>query len=154
MSEHTSRGFRRTWIDHTSDVPASIADVAALLHDIDGWPSWTPGLTEIRRNKKKPPAPGSKFTMMVKPASFHPPLPVPCMLTKLEPNYIEWGGGALGSIIRHSFELTQVSPDLTRVRQLEFATNVLAVATLIAEPGIYKHDLRWQNALGAHFAKQ
>jgi hypothetical protein len=153
MSEHT-KGFRRTWIDHTTDVPANIEHVAALLHDLDSWPSWTPGLTEVRRSKSTPPRPGGKFTMMIKPASFHPPLPVPCMLLKLEPTYIEWGGGFAGSVVRHSWELTQVGPDLTRVRQLEYATNAIALLTLIAEPGIYKHDLRWQNALGAYFAKQ
>jgi hypothetical protein len=38
------------------------------------------------------------------------------------------------------------------VRQLEYATNLLAVLALIAEPGIRKHDLRWQNALRDRFA--
>lgn len=155
MSEHTSSGYRRTWIDHTLDVEGSLADVAALLNDIDGWPRWTPGLTEIRRSKRNgPPRPGSKFTMMIKPASFHPPLPIPCELYKLEPNYIEWGGGIAGSKVRHSFELTALGPKLTRVRQLEFATNLLALLSRIAEPGIYKHDLRWQKALSAQFASQ
>jgi hypothetical protein len=155
MSEHTSSGYRRTWIDHTNDVPASLADVSKLLSDIDGWPSWTPGLTEVRRSKRNGgPKPGNKFTMLIKPASFHPPLPIPCVLFKLDPNYLEWGGGIGSSKVRHSFELTELGPKRTRVRQVEFATNVLAVIARIAEPGIYKHDLRWQNALQAYFEKQ
>lgn len=154
MSEHTDRGFKRTWIDHTLDVEASIADVSALLRDIDNWPTWTPGLTELRRSKKKAPAPGAKFTMMIKPASFHPPLPVPCEIYKFDPHLMIWGGGIPGSKVRHSFELSELGPKRTRVRQLEYATNVIALITLIAEPGIHKHDLRWSKALQKHFAPQ
>ncbi|MDB4986733.1 MAG: hypothetical protein JWN04_1911 [Myxococcaceae bacterium] len=151
MSEE-GRGFRRTWIDHTVDVEASTGDVYDLLTDIDGWPSWTPGLTRIKRNGKGPWKVGQKFTMYIKPASFHPPLPVPCETFELSPGRIVWGGGIPGSVIRHSFEIGALGESRSRVRQLEFATNLLAVLALVAEPGIHKHDLRMQNALRDRFA--
>lgn len=144
--------IRRTWIDHTSEIEAPTAAVMALLTDIDQWSSWTPGLTEVRRASRAPLRVGDRFTMLIKPAAFHPPLPVPCKLYRLEPDCIEWGGDVLASTVRHRFELTALSPTRTRVHQLEYATNVLALLARIAEPGIYKHDLRWQNALGGRFA--
>jgi Polyketide cyclase / dehydrase and lipid transport len=148
------RGFRRTWIDHTVDVEASTGEVYDLLADIDGWPSWTPGLTAIKRKGKGRPAVGQRFTMYFKPAPFHPPLPVPCELYELSPQRIVWGGGIPGSLVRHSFEISELGANRSRVRQLEFATNLIAVLTLIAEPGIYKHDLRMQNALRDKFARK
>lgn len=154
MTQKEAGGFRRTWIDHTLEVEGSAKDVHTLLADVDGWPRWTPGLTAVRRKSKGPLAPGQRFTMLIKPASFHPPLPVPCEVFEVSPTRIVWGGGIPGSVVRHSFELTEVGPKRTRVRQLEYATNILAVLTLIAEPGIYKHDLRMQNALRDQFQTQ
>jgi hypothetical protein len=55
-------------------------------------------------------------------------------------------------VVRHRFELSELSPTRTRVRQLEYATNVMAVLARVAERGIYRHDLRWQEALGARLA--
>jgi hypothetical protein len=146
MSEE-GRGFRRTWIDHTVDVDASTGAVYDLLTDIDGWSTWTPGLVRVKRKASGPWAVGQRFTMYIKPASFHPPLPIPCETYELSPNRIVWGGGIPGSVIRHSFEIEPLGEHRSRVRQYEFATNLLAALTLIAEPGIYKHDLRMQNAL-------
>jgi len=153
MSEE-SRGYRRTWIDHTVEVEAGIGDVHALLTDIDGWPAWTPGLTRISRKAQGPWKAGQKFTMHIKPASFHPPLPVPCETFEVSAKRLVWGGGIPGSQIRHSFDLSELGPKRTRVHQLEYATNLLAIVTRIAEPGIYKHDLRWQNALRDKFASK
>jgi hypothetical protein len=147
------RGFRRTWIDHSTDIEASASEVFALLADIDGWPSWTPGLTRIKRGRGKW-APGQRFTMYIKPASFHPPLPVPCETFEISPTRIVWGGGIPGSLIRHSFDISPLGDKRCRVRQVEYATNLLALLTLIAEPGIYKHDLRMQNALRDRFANK
>jgi uncharacterized protein YndB with AHSA1/START domain len=145
-------GYHRIWIDHTSEVAAPLAKVMALLSDLDQWASWTPGLSEVRRDKSKPVSVGTRFTMRIKPAAFHPPLPVPCKLLRLEPTLIEWGGDALGSEVRHRFELKELSATRTRVRQLEYATKVMALLGRIAEPGILRHDLRWQKALGTRLA--
>jgi uncharacterized protein YndB with AHSA1/START domain len=146
------RGYHRIWIDHTTEVDAPLAKVMALLSDLDQWASWTPGLSEVQRRQHEPVRVGTRFTLRIKPAPFHPPLPVPCKLYRLEPNLIEWGGDALGSVVRHRFELSELSPVRTRVRQLEYATNVMAVLARIAEPGILKHDLRWQEALSVRAA--
>lgn len=150
MSKRDPGGYRRTWIDHSSDIPASLRDIHELLADIDRWPSWVPGLTAIHRTERGRPAVGDRFTMLLKPAKWHPPLPIPCRLLRLEPTLIEWGGGLPGSEVRHSFALTELGPKKTRVRQIEYATNLFAVLARIAEPGIYKHDLRMQNALGEY----
>lgn len=154
MSNRDSGGYRRTWIDHTSDVHASARDVYELLADVDGWPRWVPGVTAVQRPGRGKMAVGDRFTFMLKPASFHPPLPIPCRLLKLEPTLIEWGGGIPGSVARHSFALNELGPKRTRVRQIVYATNLLALVARIAEPGIYKHDLRMQNALGEYLAAQ
>ena len=148
MSKRDPGGYRRTWIDHSSDIPASLRDVHELLVDIDRWPTWVPGITGIHRSERGKLAVGDRFTILIKPAKWHPPLPVPCRVLKLEPGLIEWGGGIPGSEVRHSFTLTEVAPKKTRVRQIEYATNLFAVLARVAEPGIYKHDLRMQNALG------
>ena len=137
---------RRIWIDHTAEIAASSAAVMAALTDIDAWSSWTPGLVGVQR-RPGPLAVGSTFTMLVKPAAFHPPLKIPCKVQRLTPTLIEWGGDVLGSVARHSFELTPLDSGGTRVRQLEYATGILALLARIAEPGIYKHNLRWQEAL-------
>jgi uncharacterized protein YndB with AHSA1/START domain len=145
--------YRRTWIDHTVDVEASSEAVFRLMSDIDGWPSWVPGMTELRRVDREPPRVGTRFTMMIKPARFHPPLPIPCVLKKLEPGGLEWGADLLGSRARHRFEFEALSPARTRVHQVEYATDALALLARIAEPGIYKHNLRWQNALRDRLAQ-
>ena len=150
MSKRDPGGYRRTWIDHSSDIPASMRDVYELLVDLDRWPSWVPGITAIHRKGRGKPAVGDRFTIMLKPAKWHPPLPIPCRMFRLEPSHLEWGGGLPGSEVRHSFALTELGPKKTRVRQIEYATNLLAVLARVAEPGIYKHDLRMQNALGEH----
>ena len=139
-------GARRTWIDHTSEIAASSAAVMAALTDVDAWAQWTPGLVGVQR-RPEPLAVGSRFTMLVKPAAFHPALKVPCKVYTLTPTFIEWGGDLLGAVARHSFELTPLDGGATRVRQLEYATGILALLARIAEPGIYKHNLRWQEAL-------
>jgi hypothetical protein len=152
MTQKEAGGFRRTWIDHTLEIEGSADDVSALLLDIDGWPSWCPGLTAVKRKGTAKPKPGDRFTMMIKPASFHPPIPVPCELYEISPQRIVWGGGLPGSVVRHSFDIEALGVKRSRVRQYEYATNLLAVLALIAEPGIRKHDLRWQNALRDRFA--
>ena len=146
MSILDALGARRTWIDHTSEIAANSGAVMAALTDIDAWASWTPGLAGVTR-RPGPLAVGSSFTMLVKPAAFHPPLKVPCKVFTMTPTLIEWGGDLLGSVVRHSFELTPLDGGATRVRQLEYATGILALLARIAEPGIYKHNLRWQEAL-------
>jgi uncharacterized protein YndB with AHSA1/START domain len=150
MSKRDPGGYRRTWIDHSSDIPASVRDVYELLADIDRWPSWVPGVAAVHRKERGRIAVGDRFTMLVKPAAWHPPLPIPCRVLRVEPTHIEWGGGLPGSEVRHSFALTELAPKKTRVRQIEYATNVLAVLARVAEPGIYKHNLRMQNALGEY----
>src|SRR4051812_40803403 len=108
-------GFRRTWIDHTSELAASADSVFALLSDIDGWPSWTPGLPAIKRRGMGTPRVGSAFTMVIKPAGL-PKTLVPCKLIALEPNFVEWGGGFGNPVIRHSFSVEPLSPLRCRVR--------------------------------------
>jgi hypothetical protein len=146
-----ARGYRRTWIDHTSELAASAETVSALLSDVDGWPSWTPGLLSIRRSRQTRLAEGGKFAMVLKPKGV-PATYVPCQLLKLTPGLIEWGGGIGSSVIRHSFEIEALGPSRCRVRQLEYATGFLAVLTRPIEGIAHRHDLGWSRALEKRFA--
>jgi hypothetical protein len=144
------QGYRRTWIDHTSELAASAETVSALLSDMDGWPSWTPGLSAIRR-KKSPLAVGSKFGMVLRMKGT-PPVYLPCEVTQLSPKVIEWGGGLGSSVIRHRFEIEAVGPTRCRVRHLEYATGVLALLARPIEKLAYAHDLGWSKAIERRFA--
>lgn len=149
-TSESSRGFRRTWIDHTSELSADADTVFALLSDIDNWPSWTPGLNAIKR-KRTPLAQGAAFTMVLKMPGA-PTTPLPCKVLKLQPHYIEWGGGFPGSMIQHRFEVTPLSAQRCKVRHVEFATGLLALVTLPIEKLAYKHDLAWSRAIEKRFA--
>jgi hypothetical protein len=142
---------QRIWVDHTSDLGASVDTVARLLFDIDGWPSWTPGLAAVWRIGKEPIEVGTRFVMVLRPAG--PVLaPTPTRILRLDRDrLIEWGGGLLGSEVRHRFELEAAGEGRCRVRHVEHATGWLTrIDTLarIAE----RHDLRWSAALEARFA--
>jgi hypothetical protein len=149
-TESASGGYRRVWIDHTSELATSAESVHALLLDIDNWPQWTPGLNAIRRNKQQAFAPGCKFAMIVQPKGA-PPTYVPCVVTSVTPGLIEWGGGIGRSVVRHRFEIEALGPSRCRVRQLEFATGILAVLARPIERFVYAHDLAWSKALEQRF---
>jgi len=149
-SEEAS-GFRRTWIDHTSELASDADTVFALLRDIDGWPSWTPGLVALRRKGSAPVQVGTPFTMVLK-AGGAPKTPLPCKVLKLAPLYIEWGGGFPGSMIQHRFEVTPLSSQRCKVRHVEYATGLLALITLPLEKLVYRHDLAWSRAIEKRFA--
>jgi hypothetical protein len=146
--ETTAKGFKRIWIDYTVEVETSESELSTLLSDIDGWPTWTPGLRAIKRKTSGEFSVGTRFTMVLDPG-----LPLPCQLYGKEPRRLEWGGGALGSVIRHRFELAPLGPNRTSLRHVEYATNLLALLTLPIEKGIHGHDRRWSNAIRARFAK-
>jgi hypothetical protein len=148
----TASGKRRIWIDHSSALGAPLEAVSALLHNIDAWPRWSPGLLAILRNKASVPRVGGVFVMIVRPEGA-PIAPVPCTLLKLEPTLIEWGGGAGGSVIRHRFELEATGSATCRVRQLEYATGLLALLTRPIEKIARRHDLAWSHALERRFPR-
>jgi hypothetical protein len=140
--------FHRTWIDYKVDVTAGLDTVRTLLADIDGWPSWTPGLRELRR-AAGPITPGVRFKMVF-PVPILGAVAVPCELYVYEPTRIEWGGGLGSSIIRHRFEL-EVIDGGTRVRQLEYASGVLALLARPIERGAHRQDRRWSDAIATRF---
>ncbi|MEY4763591.1 MAG: Polyketide cyclase / dehydrase and lipid transport [Pseudomonadota bacterium] len=142
---------RQTWIDHTSDLPADLDTVYALLSDIDRWPQWTPGLRSIRRPGRGLAQPGSFFLMTLE-APIVRRLVLPNVVYRNDRQCIEWGGGLLGSVIRHSLTLTPLNEHTTRVRHLEYATGLLCLAAWPAAGFAHMHDLRWSRAIEAHFA--
>lgn len=164
MPEHRVRqsnaAFERLWIDEAVAVGADLAAVHALLVDIDGWPSWVPGLRSLRRiggprrRSRVVGAPlrvGGRFGMFLS----MPPLPafwVPCQLFVSRPDFVEWGGRAPWSAIRHRFELTPLPGGRTHVRHVEYATGWLAAILVPFEGTFRRHDERWTAALAARFA--
>jgi hypothetical protein len=142
---------QRIWLDYTSDLNASIDTVARLLCDIDGWPSWTPGLAAIWRFGKKPIEEGPRFVMVLMPGG---PVVAPTLTRILRldrDRLIEWGGGVLGAQVRHRFEYEAAGDGRCRVRHVEYATGWMTRIDALA--GIAeRHDRRWSAALEARFA--
>jgi hypothetical protein len=144
--------LRRTWIDESVEVDADRDQVYELLRDIDSWPSFIPGLARIVRPGSGPVGVGSRFVMVLKmpraPAIF-----LPCKVYELGPSRMEWGGGGFGSVIRHSIELEPLADERTRMRQVEYATGVLALLTLPFEKAANRFDRSWSEAVRERFAR-
>ncbi len=141
----------QVWIDHSATLRVGAEELHALLSDIDGWPSWTPGLLAILRlNKREKPRVGTPFVMVLK-LKGAPPVPVPCVLLTLTPNVIEWGGGGLGSVIRHRFEISARGEGRAELRQLEYATGLLKQLTRPIAHLAAKHDLAWSREIERKF---
>lgn len=143
---------RDTWIDRTSEIPTDIDTLYALLSDLDRWPEWTPGLRAILRRRKGAMTPGDAFLMVLEAKGIGG-LPLPCTVYRNERNHLEWGGGALGSVIRHSLELTAIDDRTTRLRHVEYATGLLVVLTRPVARLARGHDMRWSDAIEARFRR-
>ena len=141
---------RRTWIDQEIDVDTDADTLYLLLSDIGRWAEWTPGLRAIKRLGRGPVAPGTRFVMVMEGPG--PGLPLPCVVYHNTPRHLEWGGGGLGSCIRHRMELTPLGPERTRLRHVEYATGLLAVITWPFARLATAHDERWSSAIAARFA--
>lgn len=142
--------FHRVWIDTTMHLDAPFDDVQAKLEDIRAWPEWTPGMRKLRISADEPVHHGSSFWMLLSMKPL-PALWVPSVVFHLRRGHIEWGGGGLGSVIRHRFEITEVAPGRTAVRHVEYATNVLAWVLRPFEKAFRAHDQRWTAAIAEHF---
>lgn len=141
---------RRTWIDQEIEVATDADTLYLLLSDIDRWPEWTPGLRALIRRGRGACVPGTRFVMVMDAPG--PGLPLPCVVYENTPRRLEWGGGGLGSCIRHSLELTPLGPGRTRLRHREYATGLLAIITWPFAAMATAHDERWSAAIAAHFA--
>ncbi len=139
------------WIDYTSVVNTDSATLYQLLADIQGWPQWTPGLFTIWRGSKAFPRQGS-FFLIVMEAPIIGRLILPSVVYQNDPHRIEWGGGFLGSIIRHSLEITTIDEHTTQLRHVEYATGLLALLARPAAGFAHFHDMRWSKAIEARFA--
>ncbi len=144
--------FRRTWIDHTCQLDASLDTVSALLRDVDGWPDWSPGVVAITRKDSGPPTVGSKFSLRVQMPGSRA-MSLPCKVYQWDRERLEWGGGMPGSVIRHSMELTSTGEHGCSLRHVEYATNLLALFCLLTEKSAYAHDRKWSDAIEARFAR-
>lgn len=141
---------RQTWIDHTSVIQTDIDTLYTLLSDIDNWPSWTPGLRSIKRFSRGFAAPGS-FFLMTLDAPIIQRLVLPTVMYCNDRHRIEWGGGALGSAIRHFMELTALDGRTTRLRHVEYSTGLLCIGAFPAANFARKHDLRWSRTIEERF---
>jgi len=80
-------------------------------------------------------------------------LVLPNVMYQNDRQRIEWGGGFLGSSIRHSMTLTAIDANTTELHHLEYATGLLAILTWPAAGFAHRHDLRWSHAIEAKFNK-
>jgi hypothetical protein len=138
--------LRRTWVDDTVEVETSAERLAALLRDIDGWPTWTRGLKAIQRKRDHALGVGTRFTMV-----FDPGVPVPCEMVVYESLRLEWGGGALGSVVRHGFTISPIDERRCRLHHLEYATGALAALAFPIEKTLRAYDARWTKTIVARF---
>lgn len=143
-----SEFYVRVWADVRCEVATDRDTLYALLSDLDGWPSWTPGLVAIQRRTQGFAAPGTRFRMVI----AHPTLGTlrtPNRVYANGPECIEWGGGALGAKIRHAFHLETLGPRRTGLRNLEYATNGLALMPFGAFA--LAHNRRWNEVICERF---
>lgn len=152
VSERSSSWLRRVWIDHRCEVACDAQELYALLQDIPGWPSWTPGLSSVRPSGEGALEVGSRFTMVLGTRSWRK-LALPCRVLAMQPDRIEWGGGAFGAVIRHRFELQAIDSQRTQLRHFEYATGFLAIVNRPFERMIYAHDRLWSDTIVEHFAR-
>ncbi|MDH5671297.1 MAG: SRPBCC family protein [Myxococcales bacterium] len=142
--------LRRTWIDYEVDVHAGAEELGQLLGDLDGWPAWTPGLLRIERVDEGPVRVGLRFRMVVR-LGKGPTLTLPCEVYTWEARRLEWGGGFVGGKVRHFFEIEPLGAEQSRVRQVEYATGVLALVAWPFEAHCHAHDRGWSDALVERF---
>lgn len=140
---------RRTWIDLELEVATDADTLYRLLADIGRWPEWTPGLRAIKGLRGGPVQAGSRFVMVMEGPG--PGLPLPCVVYENAPRRLEWGGGGLGSCIRHSMELQALGPGRCRLRHREYATGLLAIVSWPFARFAAAHDRRWSEAIAARF---
>jgi hypothetical protein len=146
----TLSSFRRTWLDRTSELNASTDTVCTLLGDIDAWPIWTPRLKAVQRERSEALRVGTRFVMVIDAGVL--PLRFDCTMFVLERDYIEWGVSALGSHVKHRFEVASSGAARCRVRHVEYATGLLAAVTFPFEKLGHAFDLAWSEALEAKYA--
>ncbi len=155
MSHPTEKqGFRRTWIDESVEIDADREQLFELLRNIDGWPDVVPGLQRILRPGSGPVGVGTRFVMVLKMNPRTPPIFLPCKVYELGPDRMEWGGGGFGSVIRHYIELEPLADGRTRMRQVEYATGLLALLTLPVEKAANRFDQGWFKGIRERFAGQ
>ncbi|MEH3053950.1 MAG: SRPBCC family protein [Patulibacter minatonensis] len=144
------RGFRRTWVNDRITVDAPAGEVWAVLADIDAWPDWTPGLRAVRRRSGELVPGRTRFTMHIELGPL-PVFPTPCVLYARDEadGRIEWGGGAPGTAIRHSFHVRALESGGAEIVHHEEATNALALLLWPLERLIREHDARWSAAIDA-----
>jgi hypothetical protein len=152
MSRHFALPPKQVWIDLTSTIDTDIDTLYALLSDIENWPTWTPGLTSIRRFGKGFMGPGTFFLMTME-APFIKRLVLPIRVIENNRDRIEWGGGALGSTIRHFLELKAVDAHTTSLRHVEYSTGLLCIGAWPAAGFARHHDMRWSDTIEARFKK-
>jgi len=141
--------FKRTWIDETVTINASVEQLHGLLKDFDGWPRWTRGLRAIKRRDRSPLQVGTRFTMVLDPG-----IPLGCKIFAYDNERLEWGGGVGSSVVRHSFEIKALTSETCELRHLEYATGALAVLAFPLERGIYAYDHRWTDTIVSQFANR
>ena len=142
---------RDTWIDHTSILNTDAETLYQLLADIKGWPQWTPGLRTIWYRGKSFPKKGSYFLMLLE-VPLIGRLIIPNVVYQNDPHRIEWGGGLLGSTIRHSMEIAPIDGNKTQLRHREYATGLLAILSRPAAGFAHSHDMRWSKTIEARFS--
>lgn len=141
---------KKVWIDRTSVIQTDMDSLYALISDIDNWPTWTPGLCAIKRRGHGFAHAGSHFLMVLE-APLIKRLLLPTVMYQNDKHRMEWGGGALGSHIRHAMVLKALDANTTQLRHIEYATGLLAILTWPAANFAHRHDLRWSQAIEAKF---
>ena len=142
--------FRLDFIDHTSEINASAADVFSFFKEIEQWPDWASAIKRGYRKSGGEWGVGFKIGFV---ADFAP-FPVETkVLEYAEGERIEWGMQTPVGKIVHCFEFESVDEKRCRVRQTEYAEGIFAILTRPLKGKIGRFDKSLALDLEAAFSK-
>lgn len=116
-------------IETACDINASVEKVWQVLMDFSAYVDWNPFIPVLEGEARL----GAKLIVKIIPVGKKPMVFKPVMTVLKEPELLRWRGKFLLSCLfdgEHSFELTSLSPDKTRLSHYEKFSGLLVPLVL------------------------
>ena len=145
--------FRIDFYDETVELDARPEAIGALLEDVEGWPSWSRGVTRgFRKGSRTDWRVGLMIGFVPK---FLGLVPIQAPVIEYEANRrMYWGVKNPLATMVHGFSIESIGPDRSRVRHSEYAEGALGIGARPLRATIEKFDRDWTEDLVAYFAKK